>query len=560
VKTRGKIVSMYVLTVVILIALINVVIYFQFQSLITHKVITTNAKLALQLIDAKYEGAWQVKGSELYKGDTKVSGNYQIVDYIKQAVGADSTIFLGDERVTTTIEKEGERQVGTKAANEVVKEVLEKGHDYIGQADVLGHTYATSYLPLKDADGNVIGMFFLGIPKQIIDRDIDGVIYKIIVISLISLAVGIGLYHVLISLRIMKPLHIAKNYIHTMAKGDFTQELPDRTRQAKDEFGEMARALDEMRMAIKETIIHIQNQSTEVDRQADTLAATSQQMSSSTEEVASTMQQVAEGATAQANDLAEIVHSLSYLTQKVENVYIELGKVKDETVNTARKADIGKREMDVLIASIEEIRQAFEKVVEKVTNLTHSVKQISGITEIISSISEQTNLLALNAAIEAARAGAAGKGFTVVAEEVRKLAEQSKTSTEEIAKLISSIGADTDDVMKTSKNVEHFIQSQATAVENTVRSFGDILDSISRIAPLLKTTDEAMTEIVKTKDEIIGKVEQISAVAEENSAATEEVTASTEELTASAQEVAATTQQLSAISDNLKQTVRKFIV
>ncbi|GGJ57098.1 methyl-accepting chemotaxis protein [Anoxybacillus voinovskiensis] len=559
-KTRGKIVSMYIVTVVILIAIINVVIYFQFQSLIAHKVISMDAQMALQLMDAKYEGSWQLKDGELYKGEIKVRENNELVDYVKQMAHADSTIFLGDERIATTVEKNGERQIGTKAAAVVVQEVLKQGHDYIGTADVVGTPYITSYLPIKDDSGNVIGMFFVGIPQEVVNKDVNAVIWKIIIISLISLVIGIGLYHLLISMRIMKPLTAAKNYIHTMATGNFTTEFPNELLTSNDEFGEMLRALNELQTKMKEAVTNIQQQSISVGNQANTLAATSEQMSSSTEEVASTMQQVAEGAANQANDLTEIAHSLAYLTQKVENVYVELGKVKEETTRTADKADIGKQEMDALIAAIDEMKQAFDLVVEKVANLTQSVQQISHITEMISTISEQTNLLALNAAIEAARAGTAGKGFAVVADEVRKLAEQAKRSTEEIVQLISSIQTDASNVTNTSQQVKQFIDRQTGAVEKTVRSFGDILASISRIAPLLNRTDEAMGEIVKAKDDVIGKVEQISAVAEENSAATEEVTASTEELTASAQEIAATAQQLNAISDHLQQTVRQFTV
>ncbi|ANB59421.1 methyl-accepting chemotaxis protein [Anoxybacteroides amylolyticum] len=559
-KTRGKIVSMYVLTVVALIAIINAIIYFQFQSLIAHKVISMDAQMALQLIDTKYEGSWQLKGGELYKGEMKIRENNELVDYVKQTAHTDSTIFLGDERIATTIEKDGQRQVGTKAAPEVAQEVLKKGHHYIGKADVVGTPYITSYLPIKDDSGNVIGMFFVGIPQEVVNKDVNAVIWKIVIISLASLAFGVGLYYFLITSRIIKPLHTAKRYMNTMSQGDFTTEFPTRLLASNDEFGEMTRALAELQTKMQQALANIQQQSVEVGNQAGTLAATSEQMSASTEEVASTMQQVAEGATNQANDLTEIVHSLAYLTQKVENVYVELGKVKEETVRTVNKADIGKQEMDALIAAIDEMKQAFDVVVEKVANLTKSVEQISHITEMISTISEQTNLLALNAAIEAARAGAAGKGFAVVADEVRKLAEQAKASTEEITKLISSIQTDAADVTGTSQQVQQCIHEQTTAVEKTVRSFGDILDSISRIAPLLKRTDEAIGEIVKAKDGVIGKVEQISAVAEENSAATEEVTASTEELTASAQEIAATAQQLSAISDHLQQTVRQFKV
>ncbi|WP_206155663.1 methyl-accepting chemotaxis protein [Caldanaerobacter subterraneus] len=164
------------------------------------------------------------------------------------------------------------------------------------------------------------------------------------------------------------------------------------------------------------------------------------------------MQEVAEGATAQANDLQDIVGLIHGLTRNIENVYKELQNVKNETDNTADRANNGKKEMDKLVKSINEIRNAFEIVISKINNLTKSVKEISNITNVITSISEQTNLLALNATIEAARAGGeAGRGFAVVAEEVRKLAEESKKSTNKIIELISSIQVDTEEGIKNIK-------------------------------------------------------------------------------------------------------------
>lgn len=342
-----------------------------------------------------------------------------------------------------------------------------------------------------------------------------------------------------------------------LSQYDFTVNLQE---EGKNEFAQMNRSLAIVINNMKNMLKEVKENSENLTSHSQSLAAISEEMAASSQELSNTMQQVSEGATSQAQDLNDIVNIILQLTNNIENVYTELQNVKDETDNTTTKANIGKQEMDKLIKSINEIKSAFEIVIEKVNNLTNSVKEISSITEVISAISEQTNLLALNAAIEAARAGEMGRGFAVVAEEIRKLAEQSGKSTDEIIKLVASINADTDEVINTSKDVEDFIKAQAASVENTVKSFGDILISIENIAPLMDRTYKGMDEIVKSKDMVLERVEEVSAVTEENSAASEEVAASSQELTASSEEVAATAQDLSAMAENLMNAVSLFKV
>ncbi|RKD23641.1 methyl-accepting chemotaxis protein [Caminicella sporogenes DSM 14501] len=373
------------------------------------------------------------------------------------------------------------------------------------------------------------------------------------------LSIGIMIFLVSVTFIILRLLKNSMSQINDvltkLSNYDFTVSLKE---NGKNEFAQMNRSLAVVVENIKRVLADVKGNSEKVAGQSQNLAAVSEEMSASSQELSSTMQQVAEGATNQAQDLMDIVNSLSDLTNNIENVYKELQNVKDETENAENKANIGKKEMDRLIKSIEDIRKAFEVVIKKVETLTNSVKEISVISEIISGISDQTNLLALNASIEAARAGEHGRGFVIVAEEIRKLAEESRKSTEKIVNLVNSITEDTDEVIYTSKNVKESVNEQANSVENTVKSFGDILISIENIAPLMKKTYEAMDKIVKSKDMVMERVRKVNDVTEENSAATEEVAAASEELTASSEEVAATAQDLSQVAMDLMETVNRF--
>ncbi len=184
----------------------------------------------------------------------------------------------------------------------------------------------------------------------------------------------------------------------------------------------------------------------------------------------------------------------------------------------------GSKELEMMVSHVNEVQSSFSQVINMIEHLSSSIAEISGITNIISGISEQTNLLALNAAIEAARAGEQGKGFAVVAEEVRKLAEESKRSTDNIISLIQSVNNNSEKVISTSKLVDDAISNQVKSISSTE------------------------------------KATSANNITSDNSAATEEAAASSEELSASSQEVSSTAQMLESIVNDLKVAVQKFKV
>lgn len=188
-KTRGQMLLLTILAIVLFSIVINVVIYFQFNSYITNNTLKTYSKLTMQLIDEKYPGAWKSENDKLYKGNKLINDNFEFVDTIKKSTDVECTIFLKDARISTTIISNNDRAIGTKADDVVLKKVLNESNEYIGEVNILGRGYKTIYLPIKSQEGSTIGMYFIGIPQQMIDKSIGAFIVPIIVFTAILLVI-----------------------------------------------------------------------------------------------------------------------------------------------------------------------------------------------------------------------------------------------------------------------------------------------------------------------------------------------------------------------------------
>nr|WP_312290288.1 methyl-accepting chemotaxis protein [Clostridium chromiireducens] len=377
--------------------------------------------------------------------------------------------------------------------------------------------------------------------------------------SFIFLVIGI-IFIYLISNKIADAIKRTSKHLDRLAKGDLSFEVSSKYINSKDEIGQMAKSIIEMKTSLSGMILSIRESSDKIHDQAQNLSSVSQEMSSSSENIALAINNVALGNSSQAEELISSTQLLDSFSEGLTNMVGEINVIDRNSQDINLKAKENSDNMENMKSSIKNIDISFNSFSDKILQLTQSIKQINDITNIINSIADQTNLLALNAAIEAARAGESGRGFSVVADEIRKLAEESKNSSENINKLIQEIEKEAILISNDTNNMIDELDDQVKIINYSAESFENIIDSINNIIPKIEYINSTAIDLNSSKNNIVDKLTCISAISEENSESSEEISASSEELNASSEEVASSSEVLSKMTEEMSEQVNRFII
>ncbi len=510
------------------------------------------------LIDKLHPGPWAVKGDALYKGDMKVDGNFEIADYLKGLSGDHITIFKGDTRVSTSFQGEGgKRPVGTKASAAVIDQVLGKQQKFTGHAEVLGNNYLCGYHPLKGADGKVIGMLFAGIPTEQLETIQNKFIMSIVIAVVILILIVGALSWVAIN-KIMATMEVVNNRLFDIGNGDFRGE--DLEVMSSDEIGQLAEVANKLKKSLRELMASVAASAEQLAAASEELTANASDTTKTITNVANAVISMAEGAGEQCSELVGVASQTTGMTNEMKNMFDASQEMKKTAQNSREGVEQGRAAVNEAVGSMEQMASQMEEASQVVGTLGERSKEIGQIVETISNIADQTNLLALNAAIEAARAGEAGRGFSVVAEEVRKLAEQSGEAASNISALIGGIQKDTDAAVEAMERQNASVQSSSAVVNRAGEAFAKIDDRVNELYGHIETAIKSINHATASSQHVTESVQKIQTLANNVTDKSQNVSAATEEQASVMHQITEAAAALANMAIKLQEDIAKFKV
>ncbi|EON71327.1 methyl-accepting chemotaxis protein [Lysinibacillus sphaericus] len=374
-----------------------------------------------------------------------------------------------------------------------------------------------------------------------------------IVLGILFVAIGfIGVRKYLIS-----PIEKLKYAVQRAEAGELNFSVDY---DSKDEIGVLTSTFSHMIAQLRDLIGQVKQSSEQMAAFSVELSASAEQTSEASEHIASVTLEVASGSDDQVSTIIETSDVVNHMVQNVQTIARNSTNVSEATTQANQLSIDGNDIIQTAVLQMNSIQTSIGSLSDVISGLGERSTEIGHIVEVITSIAAQTNLLALNAAIEAARAGEHGKGFAVVSEEVRKLAEESSASAQRISNLITRIQAETNKAVDSMQFTTNEVKTGINNVNIAGESFEKIQHAINEVSVQIREVSTSVQQMVAGADQMSKSMEQINEIAQSSAEGTQNISAATEEQLASMQEITASTSALSKMAEDLQEKTNMFKV
>lgn len=506
-----------------------------------------------------YKGDYeQDKSGKVTKGGANISKNTQLIDGIKEHTDFEITLYFNEIRLLTTLKREDGTPVnGTEADPEIYAKIMEGDSFFRSNVNLYGKTYFVFYQPLANTDGTVVGGIAVAKDAGVVQKSIYAQTRRITLISIVLLVITCVII-VLLATRTVVVMKAIQQFLAKLAEGEFRTKPSEKYLSRNDELGDIFSSSVKLQNELSKIVDNIKSSSSHLILSADHLTDVAQDTRNTVDSVCNSMEGITSASSTQTEETSLAIGNVVKISEEINSI----SDIMDSLTNHANQMSEAEQASEDIIR---ELNSSNEETIASITNVSNqlntlhtSVEAIQNAITMIQDIAEETDLLSLNANIEAARAGETGRGFSVVATQISKLAEQSNATAEDIENIISNIVVETDRMVEVMVKVTEQINKQQKMLDETMSKSGEVAQGVHNSLSDIDSIRGKIEVLNQSGDAIQNIVNNLATLSEQNESSTQDTMNSALGMSDTMSSLENSSEKLKTLAKELDDTLVKF--